>query len=475
MRFFYKIFLSMLFVLTVSLATVEYLTVSYSLEHALQREENTAFSQHQMVKYSIQTVLLNITDSYTRADMVEIVRSAEVPLGTQSGLYFAAENKEKSGSDVLYYNSCKSDPSQKSVEDGKILYEIVTKAGNRYLQVRSTFSLKGSSYVLVTEKNVEELFQDTEKLYKRCEFFYWCILGAGSLLVLILTLAITRPLGKLRNTTRKFAAGEYGVRAKTGSRDEVGELVKTFNYMAKTIEKKIAELEDAARRQEDFTANFAHELKTPMTSIIGYADTLYQKTLPPEDVHQLAGIIMNEGMRLEAMGIDLSEAEYISPNMATDAPSAGTADMGWTADADTVPVIDENMEFLVSPDDQQLSLWFCYAHLDLCDLQIAVDALTGMPVFITYSTWGISPDETWCEAVADTYTKLYGESVQFRFPNVLEEMHIGQNLLSMSGESWYGFTCDTKDQLLHLELQCYYDERQVKMKDGYFEVYIWLY
>ena len=312
MKFFYKIFLSMLFVLTVSLATVEYLTVSHSLEHALQREENTAFSQHQMVKYSIQTVLLNITDSYTRADMVEIARSAEVPLGTQSGLYFATENKEKSGSDAVYYNSCKSDPSQKSVEDGKILYEIVTKAGNRHLQVRSSFSLKDSSYVLVTEKNVEELFQDTEKLYKRCKFFYWCILGAGSLLVLFLTLTITRPLGKLRNTTRKFAAGEYGVRAKTGSRDEVGELAKTFNYMAKTIEKKIAELEDAARRQEDFTANFAHELKTPMTSIIGYADTLYQKTLPPEDVHQLAGIIMNEGMRLEALSFKLMELVTLS-------------------------------------------------------------------------------------------------------------------------------------------------------------------
>lgn len=179
--------------------------------------------------------------------------------------------------------------------------------------------------------------------------------------------------------------------------------------------------------------------------------------------------------RLEDMGIDLSEAEYISPNMATDAPSAGTADMGWTADADTVPVIDEDMEFLVSPNDQQLSLWFGYAHLDLCDLQIAVDALTGMPVFISYSTWGISPDETWCEAVADTYTKLYGESMQFRSPNVLEEMHIGQNLFGMNEESWYGFSCDTKDQSLHLELQCYYDERQVNMKDGYFEVYIWLY
>ena len=164
----------------------------------------------------------------------------------------------------------------------------------------------------MTEKKVEELFQDAENLRRRCELFYWCILGAGSFLVLILTLTITRPLGNLRNTTRKFATGEYDVRAKTGSRDEVGELAKTFNYMAKTIENKIVELEDAARRQEDFTANFAHELKTPMTSIIGYADTLYQKTLPPEDVHQLAGIIMNEGMRLEALSFKLMELVTLS-------------------------------------------------------------------------------------------------------------------------------------------------------------------
>ncbi|MFR3343919.1 MAG: hypothetical protein ACLTS6_07735 [Anaerobutyricum sp.] len=136
------------------------------------------------------------------------------------------------------------------------------------------------------------------------------------------------------------------------------------------------------------------------------------------------------------MGIDLSEAEYISQTWLQMHRVQEQLDVGWTADARYRACgADEDMEFLVSPDDQQLSLWFCYAHLDLCDLQIAVDALTGMPVFITYSTWRISPDETWCEAVADTYTKLYGESMQFRSPNVLEEMHIGQNLLSMSGES----------------------------------------
>lgn len=183
--------------------------------------------------------------------------------------------------------------------------------------------------------------------------------------------------------------------------------------------------------------------------------------------------------RMEEMGIVLSEGEYTSSNMATDAPATGNAGIGWTADAgedlSVVPVIDADMEFLVSPDDQQLSFWFCYAHLGMCDLQIAVDAVTGMPVVVTYSTQGIDPDETWCEVIADTYTKLYGESLQFTYPEVLDEMHIGQNLLSTSSAEWYGFSCDTKDQTLHLEMQCYYDAQQAKMQDVYFEVYVWLY
>ena len=89
MKFFYKIFLSMLLVLTVSLATIEYLTVSYSLEHALQREENTALSQHQMAKYSIQTVLLGITDDLHNVQISEnIAKSAETASWCiESGLF----------------------------------------------------------------------------------------------------------------------------------------------------------------------------------------------------------------------------------------------------------------------------------------------------------------------------------------------------------------------------------------------------
>lgn len=50
--------------------------------------------------------------------------------------------------------------------------------------------------------------------------------------------------------------------------------------MAEAVEEKVEALSRAAREKEDFVGNFAHEMKTPLTSIIGYADMIYQRELP---------------------------------------------------------------------------------------------------------------------------------------------------------------------------------------------------
>lgn len=85
---------------------------------------------------------------------------------------------------------------------------------------------------------------------------------------------------RINSHHQKFADGDYTARSDVKTNDEVGELARAFNELAKNLESKVYELQMAAKKQEDFTANFAHELKTPMTSIIGYADTLYQKKCP---------------------------------------------------------------------------------------------------------------------------------------------------------------------------------------------------
>lgn len=78
--------------------------------------------------------------------------------------------------------------------------------------------------------------------------------------------------------------------------------------------------------------------------------------------------------RLEELGITLSMVDMSYANgVAADVQ----ADDGWPTDSggnfDGAPTVDADAEFLVSPDDQQLSLWFCYAHLGSCDLQIVVE------------------------------------------------------------------------------------------------------
>ncbi len=77
--------------------------------------------------------------------------------------------------------------------------------------------------------------------------------------------------------------------------------------MADNLEQQFQELEDAARRQEDFIGSFAHELKTPLTSMIGYADMLRTHQVTQEEQFQAANYIFKEGKRLEALSFKLMD------------------------------------------------------------------------------------------------------------------------------------------------------------------------
>ena len=86
---------------------------------------------------------------------------------------------------------------------------------------------------------------------------------------------------------------------------KIGVLAQQFNVMAEELEQHIASLEEATQKQRDFTASFAHELKTPLTSIIGYADTLRSRRLPEDQQFEAASFIFTEGRRLETMSHSL--------------------------------------------------------------------------------------------------------------------------------------------------------------------------
>ena len=86
MKFFYKMFLGMTVILAVALGMIEYVTLSYSLEHAVKREQDSALSQHQMIKYSIETVILNMKSEDVDKELTDMMsQSAKSIVGDDGG------------------------------------------------------------------------------------------------------------------------------------------------------------------------------------------------------------------------------------------------------------------------------------------------------------------------------------------------------------------------------------------------------
>jgi signal transduction histidine kinase len=115
------------------------------------------------------------------------------------------------------------------------------------------------------------------------------------------------PLRRLSSVTRTIASGDLSCRAQAGGKDEIGVLAQDFNNMTDRLEANITALKDAMQRQESFMGSFAHELKTPMTSIIGYADLLRSRELEEAERREAANYVFSEGRRLELLSLKLLE------------------------------------------------------------------------------------------------------------------------------------------------------------------------
>lgn len=111
----------------------------------------------------------------------------------------------------------------------------------------------------------------------------------------IISRSQARPLREMADAARAFARGEMDVRVDdAGRQDEIGELARAINHMAGSLEK-------AEESRREFVANVSHELKTPMTTISGFADGLLDGTIPVERATHYLGIISDETKRLSKL------------------------------------------------------------------------------------------------------------------------------------------------------------------------------
>ncbi|MCM1123913.1 MAG: HAMP domain-containing histidine kinase [Eubacterium sp.] len=287
-----------------------YALLSYFYEITMEREIESAVEQYQYNKFVIQAHLITKGAKWLEGaedgnhEIVSMVSDMDdmVAIFSEDGTeLYSGFMEEADLSEVL-----------KEVVQNQVSYQFRKIRGRTCLLTVGVVSHAGRNVYLVTGTDVENILKQQEQMIGKFGVVYGATIGVGSLLIFGLSSILTRSVKELTDAAKKIADGDYKERVAENSRDEVGQLARDFNRMADAVEEKVQELSDSARQKEDFAANFAHELKTPLTSIIGYADRIYHKEMPREELRRAAWYIWNEGMRLEALSHKLMDMTVLN-------------------------------------------------------------------------------------------------------------------------------------------------------------------
>ncbi|OSX99200.1 sensor histidine kinase [Bacillus nitratireducens] len=124
-----------------------------------------------------------------------------------------------------------------------------------------------------------------------------CLVAAGIFFAIRLAKSLHKPIDQLRQMAHRLANGDYESKIELNEYVEIAQLSASFNAMADGIELHIKQLKEEKEKQKDFLDRITHELKTPLTAIIGYVD-LIPKLQSKEDVQESLRYVTVESERL---------------------------------------------------------------------------------------------------------------------------------------------------------------------------------
>ena len=177
-------------------------------------------------------------------------------------------------------------------------------------------------------------------------------LAALSLLAVITTLAfaasrpVLQPVRRLARAAQRMSGGDLSVRIQPRGRDELAQLVTSFNEMAAALEDKVGDLEQMEARARRFAGDVSHELRTPLTAMTAVVDILHEHPGLTGDAATAARLVGQEVKHLNRLVEDLIEISRFDAGtvqLVTDETEVGNAvsqclrARGWTGVSSAVP------------------------------------------------------------------------------------------------------------------------------------------
>lgn len=279
------------------------LWVSYS--EMIEREYARALGDHAMIEAALSSHLSAVGSGF---DYDPSVRERALAAAARNyGRYYTGEDvalEILSGDGRVLFSAIGDAQRQamalSPMPDGGRQYVIRRLDGRALLFVSGWLHASEAEFQLNYVRDISPAVSAMRGFARQISLW---LLGASALLgagLYLLIHAAMRPLEALNRRARQIARGDYAARIEPGQ-GEVGELAQAFNDMAGAVQQRVGELERAAEDRDRFVANLAHEMKTPMTTIIGYTELLQRANLTEDQRARAFGAIAGEGARLDAL------------------------------------------------------------------------------------------------------------------------------------------------------------------------------
>ncbi len=302
MKFRTKIAICLIIFLSLAFGIGGNLLISASFEANLNQEKATATDSYQTI-LNMLTVVNSVSTQTYYGDVVDALEQLE----ENGGGSWEALRLIVDGN-IIYESSSSTsymDDNTQTAGVDRYQIQIFEAENSHFLQVSGALAAGEKTLFLDGLYNITTIYEIRSSQQKIYRSVFLIIIAAGFALSWIMSFFLTRPIQELADTARKISDGDLSVRANIKSGDEISLLANDFNHMTDKLEQHIDELKDSMERQEIFMGDFAHELKTPMTAIIGYADLLRSRTMSDTQRREAANYIFSEGKRLEKLSLKI--------------------------------------------------------------------------------------------------------------------------------------------------------------------------
>ena len=362
MKFRYKILIVNIIVLSLSLGVVGYLMIRRNFDLAKETQLKNAIIENNLVQSSVEYELLEQINSgafQIRESLSEIgERVMDGMISGTSSFYI------RYGEEYAYSGDGEEglipDSLFTGLNFGGKNYIVCENEGHEngtqyFVYVTSYSELDGVGLSIVSKQDISDSYH---MLNEQIGYFRLLIVGVvltASVIVYFLCKYLTGPLEKLNLVTAEIAEGNYDIHVDATSSDEVGQLGESVNVMAGAVQAHVEELKDMVHRREQFVADFTHEIKTPITTIIACSDMVRSMEMSREEQIRALTYVFSEGKRLEIMSQKLFQLIYLKQHEIEKAP-VNTKNLEREITRITAPILEQKQITLKTDVEQAVIL-----------------------------------------------------------------------------------------------------------------------